>query len=124
MIIKEIFYHGRVKFFSRKWLIHLKKCILNYSSFSFPGVWHRLNILLVYHYPSIRGFFWWHVRFFCCNNNWSPSWIWELPYIYYNMWPLFRKLVPVALISKYFENRAFLPIATNKHVYPIKSHNL
>lgn len=48
----------------------------------------------------------------------------ESCHIYYNMWPLFRKLVSVVLISKYFENRAFLPIAINKHVYLIKSHNL
>lgn len=53
-----------VKFFFRKWLIYLKKCILNYGSFLFFGVWYRLNILLVYYYLSIRGFFWWYVRFF------------------------------------------------------------
>lgn len=124
MIIKEIFYYGRVKFFFRNWLIYLKKSILNYGSFLFFGVWYRLNILLVYYYLSIRGFFWWYVRFFCCNNNWSFSWIWELLYIYYNMWFLFRKFVLVVLIFKYFENRVFFSIVINKYVYFIKLYNL
>lgn len=113
-----------VKFFFRKWLIYLKKRILNYGSFLFFGVWYRLNILLVYYYLSIRGFFWWYVRFFCCNNNWSFSWIWELLYIYYNMWFLFRKFVLVVLIFKYFENRVFFSIVINKYVYFIKLYNL